>query len=55
MLLFPIALSVFVPLKKAALLYLFMLKGTIKVQKVTSCVTSVLFWNTQCANSSNTG
>lgn len=48
-------LSAFCPFKKKKkkepfLLYLFIPRGTIKVQEVTSCVTSVLSWNTQCVN-----
>lgn len=34
--------------KKPFLLYFFIPRGTIKVHKVTSCVTSVLSWNTKC-------
>lgn len=52
-------LSAFCPFKKKKkepiLLYLLIPRGTIKVQKVTSCVTSVLSWNTQCVNFWNTG
>lgn len=41
--------------KKPFLLYLFIPRGTIKVHKVTSCVTRALSWNTKRATSSNTG
>lgn len=36
-------------------LYLFIPRGTIKVHKITSCVTSMLSWNTKCAISSKPG
>lgn len=41
--------------KNPFLLYLFIPRGTIKVHKITSCVTSVLSWNTKCAISSKPG